>query len=145
MKTLFLVLAFIGLNSFSGLAQQVNHSTISTYSLNVSPATGTLIPSGAQTAIVAVYLVILKDSADVNKVYVKASSNQQTGGDLYTASYPLSPAQVIGANGLALFARHNNVLIVKAVISDPQPGINYEICTEDGSGHKSSYLSRIIN
>lgn len=143
MKTFFFLLAFIGLGSFSTYAQQVNHSTVSTYTLNVSTATGTLIPAGAQTAIIATYMIVLKDSADVSKTYVRASSNQQSNGDLFNASYSLSSAPVVGTNGLVLFTRHNNVLLVRTIIADPQVGINYEICTEDGAGQKSSYLSRI--
>lgn len=143
MKTVFLILAGLCLPVFSAMAQDVQHATINTYSLNLSPAPAAQVPAAAQSASIATYVVILDDISAVAKVCVRISPNQQSNGSILDACYATGSQPITDGKGLTLFQRNGNAVIIKAVIADPQVNTNYEVCTEDSGGQKTSYLSKI--
>lgn len=142
MKILFSLVAFTCL-WFSTTAQTINHPTIKSYTVNVSDAPTPSIPSGAEAAVLVTYVFILEDSADVSKVWVRVSSDQQSVGNLLNTFYLIDSAPVTDEHGVVLFKRYGSVIAIRAIIANMQEGSIYEICTENAAGQKTPYLSQV--
>lgn len=142
MKILLSLVAFTCL-WFSTTAQTISHPTIKSYTVNVSDAPASSIPPGAQAAVLVTYMFILKDSADVNKVWVRASSDQQSVGNLLNKNYLIDSAPVTDEQGVVLFQDYGNVIAIRAIIANVQEGSIYEVCTENTTGDKTPYLSQV--
>ena len=117
------------------------HSTIKSFALKYEDGNPAQVSTTMDSSVYINYVVELKDTNAVNKVYVRISNGQNTDGSVYQVNYTITPSIVTNNLGRVLFKREKEILYILTVSSTQLADLNFEVATENYSGQISSYLN----
>jgi hypothetical protein len=134
------LLTFIFLIAVSFNYAQVNHPTIAAFALTFEDGNTNQVSNSTDSAVIAKYVVDIKDTNAVSKIYVRISTGQNTSGDLLNSSFLINPTvQTIA--GKTVFMRNKNRIYITTINTNQMSDLNYEVATEDYSGQITSFLN----
>lgn len=136
MRVFWIALASLSLSSLSSVGQTMGHVEVdqvkASYKSQPSASSPSNVTMGPNIQVKATLSIQLRDSSDAAKIYVKMI-DRQSGLTVYQVSYLLNSADVVD-NGLQLFSRQGNTILVTNPSTVALKPYSYEIYTEDASG-----------
>lgn len=133
---IFLFFSISGAINAQGSAQsKIKNFALKYEDGNLSQVSGTL-----DSTVSVSFIVELKDTSSVKKIYVRISSGQNSTGDIYQEQYDINISPVY-VGGKLMFKREKEVLYILTVNTTQLSDLNYEIAVEDYNSQITPYLS----
>lgn len=122
------------------LQAQSAHPTIKSFTLKFEDGDPGSVSKTMDSLVIVTYIIKLKDTLNLNKIYARISSGQTTKGNLLLVNYMFNGAPVLD-NGAYVFKRNKDIIYIKTITTTQKAENNYEVFTEDNSGKLSPCLN----
>lgn len=121
-------------------AQGSTQSKIKNFALKYDDGSLSQVSGTLDSAVSVSFVVELKDTSSVKKIYVRISSGQNSTGDIYQIQYDINTSPVY-IGGKLMFRREKEVLYILTINTSQLTDLNYEIAVEDYNSQITPYLS----